>query len=245
MVPGSDGRPRKTLSLPWETIGDWAATIIDHQSLRPEIVEALKDLLEEPNEGPEGNDNKGVKVDPGTTEITAEKSKKEQVYNCLGNLNWFLDAFLLWASEILDNDGDYFPGDEIIKASPEEVREYVRTVRFNIRILQAIIDASIEYENMEDPLDKHELIDFYNESLKLYRTTDDLIHGYENGQTGSQSPDHSYMDYLSGPGLEAITEFGGEIIMNFHEEIIPHKTEGDMKMELLRTIADGLFKRTD
>ena len=55
-------------------------------------------------------------------EIVTEDGK-EQAYNCLGNLNWFLDAFLLWAREVADNNGDYFPSDkQIVKASPEEVK---------------------------------------------------------------------------------------------------------------------------
>ena len=179
--------------------------------------------LEKPDEGPEGSANQKETADPGMTEIAPEENRREQVYNCLGNLNWFLDAFLLWASELADNNGDYFPGDEIAKASPEEVREFVRKVRFNIRVLQAIIDASIQYENLDNPVDKNELIDFYNESLKLYRSTDELIHGFDSGQSGSPNPGHSYMDYLCGPGLDAMFEFAGEIIMNFHEKIIPRK----------------------
>ena len=66
---------------------------------------------------------KGAVDDPEMAEVAAEEDRKERIYNCLGNLNWFLDAFLLWASELADNDGDYFPGDETVKASPEEVRE--------------------------------------------------------------------------------------------------------------------------
>ena len=123
------------------------------------------------------------------TQLSEEFQRKEQVYNCLGNLNWFLDAFLLWASEMADNDGDYFPRDEeIIKASPEEIREYVRKVRCNIRVLQAIIDASIHYENMDNPVDEHGLIEFYNEARKLVLVTDELIDGFENGENGSTEP---------------------------------------------------------
>lgn len=214
--------------------------------MKPEIVEGVKDLLEEPDGGPEGNDNKGATVDPEMAEITPEKNRKEEAYNCLGNLDFFLDAFLLWANELAENNGDYFPrDDEIIKASPEEIRKYVRKVRFNIRVLQAIIDASIEYENMEDPLAEQELIDFYNESLKLYRSINDLIHGFDSGQTGSRSSDHSYLDCLCGPGLDAMAEFGGEIFMNSQQKIIPRKREGWREIELLQMIADRHFKRTD
>jgi hypothetical protein len=49
-VPGTDGRKRKMLCLPLEAIGDWASTI-DPGTLRPEVVEALTDLLEESEEG--------------------------------------------------------------------------------------------------------------------------------------------------------------------------------------------------
>jgi hypothetical protein len=158
------------------------------------------------------------------TELSEEFQRKERVYNCLGNLNWFLDGFLLWASEMADNNGDYFPGNEIAKASPEEIREYVRKVRCDIRVLQAIMDASTHYENMDNPVDEHGLIELYNEALKLYRSTDKLIHGFDSGQTSSQTPDHSYLDYGCGPGLNAMTEFGVELFADFQEKIIPRKT---------------------
>jgi hypothetical protein len=157
-------------------------------------------------------------------ELSEEFQRKEQVYNCLGNLNWFLDGFLIWASEMADNNGDYFPGNEIAKASPEEIREYVRKVRCDIRVLQAIIDASTHYENMDNPVDEQGLIELYNEALKLYRSTDKLIHGFDSGQTSSQTADHSYLDYLCGPGLNAMTEFGVELFADFQEKIIPRKT---------------------
>jgi hypothetical protein len=48
-VPGTDGRHRKMLCLPLEAIGDWASTI-DPNTLRPEVVEALTDLLDESDE---------------------------------------------------------------------------------------------------------------------------------------------------------------------------------------------------
>jgi hypothetical protein len=153
------------------------------------------------------------------TDFSKECRRKEQVYNCLGNLNWFLDGFLLWAREVAENNGDYFPGDEeIIKASPEEIREYVRKVRCDIRVMQAIIDASIYYQNQDDPLDEHELIDFYNESLKLYRLTEELVYGEGNGLRKSG---HSYQDYLCGPALNTMAEFGVEFYADFQETIIP------------------------
>lgn len=153
------------------------------------------------------------------TELSKECQRKEQVYNCLGNLNWFLDGFLLWAREVAENNGDYFPRDEeIVKASPEEIREYVRKVRCDIRVMQAIIDASIYYHNQDDPLDEHELIDFYNESLKLYRLTEELVYGEGSGLRKSG---HSYQDYLSGPALNTMAEFGVEFYADFQETIIP------------------------
>jgi hypothetical protein len=160
----------------------------------------------------------------GDTELSEEFQRKERVYNCLGNLNWFLDAFLLWASEMADNNGDYFPSDEqIVKASREEVREYVRKVRCNIRVVQAIIDASIDYENLDNPVDEHGLIELYNEALKLYWSTDKLIQPFEGDESGSRKSGHSYMDYLCGPALYALTEFGVEFFVDFQEKIIPRK----------------------
>jgi hypothetical protein len=99
----------------------------------------------------------------------------------------------------------------------------VREVRCNIRVVQAIIDASLYYENFDNPLDENELIGFYNESLELYRFTDIVIHGFGSGQTGLQNPGHSYLDYLCGPGLNAMTEFGVEFFADFLENIIPFK----------------------
>jgi hypothetical protein len=220
-VRGTDGRHRKALCLPLAAIGDWASTI-DPNTVQPEALEKLRGYLEEADEVSEGPENQGATADPEMAEITTEENRKKLAFNCIGSLNWFLDGFLLWASEVADNDGDYFPRDEeIIKASPEEIREYVRKVRCNIRVVQAIIDASIFYEDMDNPLDKQELIDFYNESLKLYRSTEELMHGGRSGKAG-----HSYLDYLCGPRLNAMAEFGVEFYADFQEEIIPRKKAG-------------------
>jgi hypothetical protein len=48
-VPGPDGRRRKMLCLPADAIGDWASTI-DHNTLRAEVVEALRGYIKEPDE---------------------------------------------------------------------------------------------------------------------------------------------------------------------------------------------------
>lgn len=241
-VSGTDGRLRKMLCLPMAAVGDWASTI-DPDTVRPEVLEALEGYLKDSDVSSEDRENEVAADDPEMAEVTAEEDRKERVYNCLGNLNWFLDAFLLWAREMTDNDGDYFPGDETVKASPEEVREYVRKVRFNIRVLQAIIDASIEYENLDNPVDEHELIEFYNESVRLWRSTNQFVEPFDGQGRGSGKSGHSYIDYLCGPALDAMTEFGGEIIMNFHEKIIPRKREGWREIELFQTMADRLFKR--
>jgi len=90
-------------------------------------------------------------------------------------------------------------------------------------VLQAIVDASIEYENVNDPLDEHELIKFYGESVKLWRSTNELLQPFDGQGSVFGESGHSYMDYLCGPALDAMTEFGGEIIMNFHKKIIPRK----------------------
>jgi hypothetical protein len=121
-VKGTDGRLRKMLCLPMAAVGDWASTI-DPDTVRPEVLEAFEGYLKDSDVSSEDRENEVAADDPEMAEVTAEEDRKERVYNCLGNLNWFLDAFLLWASEMTDNDGDYFPGDETVKASPEEVRE--------------------------------------------------------------------------------------------------------------------------
>jgi hypothetical protein len=123
-----------------------------------------------------------------------------------------------------ENNGDYFPGDEeIIKASPEELKEYVRKIRCDIRVLQAIIDASLHYENMHNPVDKHGLNELYDESLKLYWSTDKLIHPFDTDGSDFRKSGHSYMDYLSGPALDTLAKFGCEVWMDFQEKIIPRK----------------------
>jgi hypothetical protein len=48
-VPGTDGRLRKMLCLPADTVGDWASTI-DPRTLKPEVIEAFTGLLEESDE---------------------------------------------------------------------------------------------------------------------------------------------------------------------------------------------------
>jgi hypothetical protein len=241
-VSGTDGKLRKMLCLPMAAVGDWASTI-DADTVPTEVWEALEGYLKDSDVSSEDRENEVAADDPEMAEVTTQKDRKERVYNCLGNLNWFLDAFLLWAREMADNDGDYFPGDETVKASPEEVREYVRKARFNIRVLQAIIDASIEYENLDNPVDKRELIEFYNESVKLWRSTNKFVEPFDGQGRGSGKSGDSYMDYLSGPGLDAMTEFGGEIIMNFHEKIIPPKKEGWREIELFQTIADRISRK--
>jgi|GEM_PF-4671536 len=240
-LPGADGITRKTLCLPWETIGDWVATI-NPKTLKPEIVEALTDLLEDRDEGREGN-NKVAAADPGISETAPEENKKKEAYNCFGNLNWFLDAFLLWAREMTDNDGDYFPGEEIVKASPEEIREYVRKVRCDIRLLQAIIDASTHYENMDNPVDESGLVELYNEAVKLYRSTNKFVEPFDENGNSCRKSGASYMDYLCGPGLDLMAQLGVELFADFQQKIIPPKEEGWRERELLKTVADGLFKR--
>ena len=48
-VPGTDGRPRKMLCLPVDAVGDWASTI-DPNTMRHEVLKALRGYLEEPDE---------------------------------------------------------------------------------------------------------------------------------------------------------------------------------------------------
>jgi hypothetical protein len=182
--------------------------------------------------------------DPEMVEITNEEDRKKGVYNSLGNLNWFLDAFLLWAREMADNDGDYFPRDEeIIKASREEIREYVRKVRCDIRVLQAIVDASTHYENMDNPVDESGLIELYNEAVKLYRSTDKLMHPFDGDGSSPRKSGHSHMDYLRGPCLDAMAIFGVELWADFQQKIIPRKKEGWREIELIQTLTDRLSKR--
>jgi hypothetical protein len=237
-VPGTDGRHRMTLCLAVADVGEWASTI-DPDAVRQEVLEALEGHLKEPDASSGGNEDQEGTADSGIAEITPEEDRKKGVYNCLGNLNWFLDAFLLWAREMADNNGDYFPSDDaIIKASPEKIREYVRKVRCDIRVLQAIIDASAHYENMHNPVDEHGLTELYNEAVRLYRSTDKLIYPSDGDGSGSRKSGHSYTDYLCGPGLNTLAQFGVELYADFQEKIIPRKKEGDRVIELLQAIAD-------
>lgn len=242
-VPGTDGRHRTTLCIAVADVGDWASTI-DPDDVRPEVLEALDGYWKEPDASSGSNEDQEETAVSGIAEITPEEDRKERAYNCLGSIDWFLDGFLLWAKEMAHNDGDYFPGDDqIIKASPEGIREYVRKVRCDIRVLQAIIDASTHYENMDNPVDEHGLIELYNEAAKLCRSTNRLIHPSHGDESGSRKSGHSYMDYLSGSCLDTITKFGGELFADFQEKIIPRKKEGDRERELLQTFADRLPKR--
>jgi hypothetical protein len=62
-VPGTDGRSRKVLCLPLEAIGDWASTI-DPRTLKPEVVEALTDLLEECDEVSAASESRKANAKP-------------------------------------------------------------------------------------------------------------------------------------------------------------------------------------
>jgi hypothetical protein len=74
-VPGTDGRHRKMLCLPLEDVGAWASTI-DPGTLRPEVVEALRGYLEEPDEALEGGEAQGEADDPRTVVLSYEDLDK-------------------------------------------------------------------------------------------------------------------------------------------------------------------------
>ncbi len=85
-------------------------------------------------------------VGSASDQAIVTENRKEQAYNCLGNLHWMIDAYLIWVKEMIDMGGDYSPGPDIHKASKEELDDYVRRTRSNIRVMQAAVDAARHYE---------------------------------------------------------------------------------------------------
>ncbi len=214
-IQGKDGRERKTLCLPLEAIGDWIATI-DPDTVRPGALEALRDFQEQPEEA----------VEDGETEEDSNmrKERKKQAYNCLGNSGWFLDAFLIWVQEMIKY-GAYFPGEDVRKASREEVREFVRRTRSNVRVMQATVNAARHYEKFDGGITKEGLIEFYNEVWALYRSIEALVEELSGGHFDWVAADNPALEYLAGPGFEAMSHAGFEMIRDFHETIIP-RAEG-------------------
>lgn len=147
-------------------------------------------------------------------------NRKEQAYNCLGNTSWFLDAFLIWVEEMIKY-GDYFPSDLVRKASREEIQDFVRRTRSNVRVMQATVNAARHYEKSEDGINEEGLIELHDEVWTLYQSLEALVKELTGSQFDSVGSVHPALEYLAGPGFEAMSHAGFEIQRDFHETIIP------------------------
>jgi hypothetical protein len=210
-VPGTDGRHRKMLCLPIDAVGDWASTI-DPSTLKPQVVEVLTELLEEPDES--------LRADESKTERDTEKERIEGVYDSLHDMACFLNKFSTWIDEMM-KCRYYFPGQHLGKASRAEVRKFVRRTRSNLRVMQATVDAARNYEKSDDGLKEQGLIELHNESSALFSSIVDLIGEVCDEGYGLASIDHPALKYLAGAGFGAMSHSGLEMIRDFHETIIP------------------------
>ncbi len=153
----------------------------------------------------------------------ATGDRKKQAYNCLGSLSWMIDAFLVWAKEMIDMGGDYAPGPEIRKASKEELEDYVRRTRCQIRLMQAAVDAARHYQKLDRGIDEEGLAELHDEAWSLYRSLEGLIHELGNENLDLVTMEHPALKYLAGPAFEAMSYTCFKIERDFHETIIPRK----------------------
>ena len=146
--------------------------------------------------------------------------RKEGTCNCLGNTSWFLDAFLTWVKEMIE-DGDYFPGAHVRKASREEVEDFVMRTRCNVRVMQAIIDAGRRYEELDNGIDEEGLIDLNKEVCDLYESIEELLRELCDDDLNLVATGHPALNYLSGPVFHALCRTGYEMQQDFCKTIIP------------------------
>lgn len=131
-IQGKDCRRRKMLCLRLEQIGDWASTI-DPDTVRLDALEVLRSCLELPEES--------LWTDESQAIGNAPEERIERAYDCLQDMACLLYEFSSWIEE-MRKYGNYFPGDEVRKASRKEVEEFVRRTRCNVRVVQAAVDAA-------------------------------------------------------------------------------------------------------
>ncbi len=116
---------------------------------------------------------------------------------------------------------DHFPGEHVRKASREEVREFVRRTRSNVRVMQATVDAARHYEKSDDGINEEGLIEFHKEVEALFWSIVNLIEEVCDEEYGLLATDHPALKYLAGSCLYAMGRTGFEIVRDFHETIIP------------------------
>jgi hypothetical protein len=148
------------------------------------------------------------------------EDRKKYVLNCIGNLSDFMDAFLIWVEEMI-HTGDYRPGAEIRKASREEIGNFVRRTRCNVRVVQAILDAARHYEKSGSGISKKGLAQLHNEIWSLYRSAEDFIQELCDDHFELVAVDHPSLEYLSGPSLDILAGAAAEIERDFRLNIIP------------------------
>ncbi len=149
-----------------------------------------------------------------------KKDRMGDAYNCMGNTSWFLGAFMIWVEEMIKY-GDYFPGAEIRKASREEVENYVRRTRCNVRVMQAVVDAARHYEKLDNGINGEGLIEFHKEVWALYKSIEVLIQELSDDHLDLAATDHPALTYLSSSGFEAMRHASAQIRWDFDRTIIP------------------------
>ena len=184
--------------------------------MKPEVLEALTDLLEESDES--------LRADESQTEGDTEKERIEGAYDSLHNMACFLNEFSTWIEKMM-KCRDYFPGEHVRKASREEVREFVRRTRSNVRVMQATVNAARHYEKSDDGINEEGLIELHKEVEALFWSIVNLIEDVCDDGYGLVAIDHPALKYLAGPGFGAMSHSGLEMIRDFHETIIP-RVEG-------------------
>jgi len=152
---------------------------------------------------------------------TGTEKRKEQAYNCLGNLSWMIDAFMVWVEEMIDMGGDYAPGPEIRKASKEELEDYVRRTQCNVRLMQAAVDTARHYQKLGRTMDEEGLAELHDEAWSLYKSLEELISELGDDNFDLVALDHPSLKYLAGPAFEAMSYTSFKIDRDFHETIIP------------------------
>lgn len=150
-----------------------------------------------------------------------EFERKEQAYNCLGNLSWMIDAFMVWVEEMIDMGGDYAPGPEIRKASKEELEDYVRRTRCNIRLMQAALDTARHYQKLGKAIDEEGLAELHAEAWSLYKALEEMISELGDDNFDLVALEHPVLKYLAGPAFEAMSYTCFKIDRDFDVTIIP------------------------
>ncbi len=83
------------------------------------------------------------------------------------------------------------------------------------------MNAARHYEKLDDGINEEGLIELHKEVWALYQCLEALIQELSDDHLGLVAQDHPALEYLAGPGFEAMSHAGFEIQRDFHETIIP------------------------